>query len=75
MYANVKLEIFRRGIRQRQLARELGICESLLSKIINGYRKPSEAERRMLAEYFNVDEAWLFEYAHHKQDDRVGVAE
>lgn len=61
MYPNLKLQIFKRGIRQNQLSRELGICESVLSKIINGYREPSLAERRSLAAYLDVDEEWLFE--------------
>jgi len=62
MYLNLKLQIFRRGIRQKQLASELGMHESLVSKIINGYREPSEAERKLLATYFDVKEDWLFEW-------------
>ena len=61
MYPNLKLRIFTLGIRQNQLARELKICESQLSKIINGYREPSEAERALLSQYLAVEEGWLFE--------------
>jgi transcriptional regulator with XRE-family HTH domain len=61
MYPNLKLQIFKLGIRQNQIARELKFCESQLSKIINGYREPSEGERRLLATYLNVKEEWLFE--------------
>lgn len=61
MYPNLKLQIFKLGIRQNQIARELEFCESQLSKIINGYREPSEGERKLLASYLNVDEEWLFE--------------
>ncbi len=61
MYPNLKLRIFTLGIRQNQMARELKICESQLSKIINGYREPSEAEKALLSQYLAVEERWLFE--------------
>jgi len=61
MYANLKLQIFKLGIHQNYLAKELGIADSVLSKIIHGYREPSAAERRLLADYLRVDENWLFE--------------
>lgn len=61
MYPNLKLQIFRRGLHQNHLARELGIEETILSKIIHGYREPSEAQRRLLASYLEADETWLFE--------------
>ncbi len=61
MYPNLKLAIFKRGIHQNQLARVLGLNEALLSKIIRGYRKPSETQRRLLATYLEADEEWLFE--------------
>jgi len=61
MYPNLKLQIFKLGIRQNQIAKELKLCESQLSKIIHGYREPSADERKLLAGYLNVDELWLFE--------------
>jgi transcriptional regulator with XRE-family HTH domain len=61
MYPNLKLEIFKRGIHQNHLAKELGIKEANLSKIIHGYREPSETMRKLISDYFAVDEAWLFE--------------
>lgn len=61
MYANLKLQIFRRGNHQNQLARELGIHETLLSKIIHGYREPTKYQRKLLAEFLEADEEWLFE--------------
>lgn len=61
MYPNLKLEIFRRGIHQNRLARTLGINEAILSKIIHGYREPSESQRKLIADYFQMDESWLFE--------------
>lgn len=61
MYANIKLQIFRKGIHQNQLARKLGMDETMLSKIIRGYREPSEAQRKQLANYLDATEQWLFE--------------
>jgi transcriptional regulator with XRE-family HTH domain len=61
MYANIKLQIFRKGIHQNQLARTLGMDETMLSKIIRGYREPSEVQRKQLANYLDANEQWLFE--------------
>jgi len=61
MLPNLKLEIFRRGGHQNRLAKALGIDETVLSKIIHGYRAPTETQRRLLATYLGADEAWLFE--------------
>ncbi len=61
MYPNLKLEIFKKGIRQNRLAQALGMNDVILSKIIHGYREPSEAQKKLLANYLQVDEAWLFE--------------
>ena len=61
MYPNLKLQIFKSGIHQNHLARQLGLTDTVLSKIIHGYRQPTKEQRRMLAEYLSVDENWLFE--------------
>jgi ribosome-binding protein aMBF1 (putative translation factor) len=61
MYANIKLQIFRKGIHQNQLAQRLGIDETLLSKIIRGFREPSKAQRKQLADYLQASEQWLFD--------------
>ena len=61
MYPNLKLAIFKRGLRQNHLAREVGIHEVVLSKIIHGFREPSSAQRLRLSEYLGADETWLFE--------------
>ena len=61
MYANIKLQIFRKGIHQNQLARTLGMDETILSKIIRGFREPSEAQRKQLASCLEASEQWLFE--------------
>jgi transcriptional regulator with XRE-family HTH domain len=61
MYANIKLQIFRKGIHQNQLARQLGMDETLLSKIIRGFREPSETQRKLLASHLGASEQWLFD--------------
>lgn len=61
MYPNLKLQIFKLRIHQNRIARALGIDESVLSKIIHGYREPSESQRRQLAGFLKVEESWLFE--------------
>ncbi len=61
MYPNLKVEIFKRGIHQNRLAKALGINEVVLSKIIHGHREPSESQKKVLAGFLAVDEAWLFE--------------
>jgi transcriptional regulator with XRE-family HTH domain len=61
MYLNLKLEIFKRGLHQNHLARSVGMDETLLSKIIHGYREPTSVQRRSLAVFLAVEESWLFE--------------
>jgi len=72
MYPNLKLQLFRSSVRQNFLARELGIDESILSKIIHGYREPSEEQRRSLAAYLGVEESWLFEKYETASSARAG---
>jgi transcriptional regulator with XRE-family HTH domain len=61
MFPNLKLQIFRRGSHQNQLAKAVGIDETVLSKIIHGYRDPNPHQRKLLASYLEAEEAWLFE--------------
>lgn len=61
MLFNLKLQIFRRGSQQNLLAKEIGIDETVLSKVIRGSRLPTLLQRRALAKYLEADEAWLFE--------------
>jgi transcriptional regulator with XRE-family HTH domain len=75
MYPNLKLTIFKRGLRQNHLARELGINEVALSKIIHGVREPSPALRTVLCQYLGVDENWLFEkYTRNEIDEGIPQA-
>ncbi len=61
MFPNLKLQIFLRGSHQNQLAKAVGMDETVLSKIIHGYRAPTVAQRKLLASYLEADETWLFE--------------
>jgi len=61
MYPNLKLQLWRSGIRQNRLAKNLGIDETILSKIVNGFREPNQQVRQRIATLLNSDEAWLFE--------------
>jgi len=61
MFPNLKLQIFRRGSHQNQLAKAVGMDETVLSKIIHGYRAPTASQRVLLANYLQAEESWLFE--------------
>jgi transcriptional regulator with XRE-family HTH domain len=61
MYPNLKLQIWRSGMRQNALARKLGLDESMLSRIVNGYRAPRPELRAQIAALLEKEEDWLFE--------------
>ncbi len=61
MYTNLKLQLWKAGIRQNRLANMLGLDESMLSKIVNGFREPSPTLRAKIAGLLQSDEDWLFE--------------
>lgn len=61
MYPNLKLQLWRAGIRQNRLAQMLGMDETMLSRIINGFREPHAEVKSRIAKLLESDEAWLFE--------------
>lgn len=61
MYPNLKLQLWRTGIRQNRLAQMLGMDEAGLSRIVNGFREPTPKIRTTIASILECDEAWLFE--------------
>jgi transcriptional regulator with XRE-family HTH domain len=61
VYPNLKLQLWRSGIRQNRLAQMLGMDETMLSKIINGYRAASPELRGKIAGFLKSDEEWLFQ--------------
>ena len=60
MYTNLKLLIWRSRIHQNRMAQEVQMDEAVLSRIINGFRKPTSEQRRIIARYLDADENWLF---------------
>jgi len=60
MYPNLKLQLWRSGMRQNRLAQLVGIHDTLLSKILNGFREPDPQIRTRIANVLQRDEAWLF---------------
>jgi len=60
MYTNLKLLIWRSRVHQNRMAQEIQMDEAVLSRIINGYRRPSADQRQAIARYLEADEDWLF---------------
>jgi transcriptional regulator with XRE-family HTH domain len=48
-------------MRQNQLAKILRIDETMLSKILNGFREPSPQIREKIASVLQSEESWLFQ--------------
>jgi len=63
MYPNLRIQLWKAGMRQNQLAKMLEMDETLLSRIVNGYRQPSAEFRKKLSTILQSDEAWLFQPA------------
>jgi transcriptional regulator with XRE-family HTH domain len=61
MYPNLKLQIWRSGMRQNHLARLLELDESILSRLINGFRKPTPELKTRIAAALKAEEDWLFQ--------------
>ena len=61
MYPNLRVQIWKVGIRQNRLAKMLHIDETVLSRIVNGYRQPSPEFRKKVSTLLRSDEAWLFQ--------------
>jgi transcriptional regulator with XRE-family HTH domain len=56
----LKLQLWRVGIRENRLAQLVGIHETVLSKIVNGFREPDPRIRTRIAAILESDEGWLF---------------
>ena len=61
MYPNLKLQLWKTGIRQNRLAKMLEMDETVLSKIVNGFRDPNPELRGRIATLLQCDPHWLFE--------------
>jgi transcriptional regulator with XRE-family HTH domain len=61
MYPNLRMQLWRKRIRQNQLAKMIPLDETVLSKIMNGFRVPAPEIRQRIASLLEADEQWLFE--------------
>src|ERR1051326_1000933 len=61
MYPNLRIQLWKAGIRQNRLAKMLDMDETVLSRIVNGFRQPSPDFRKKISALLNSDEAWLFQ--------------
>jgi transcriptional regulator with XRE-family HTH domain len=61
MYPNLRIQLWKSGIRQNRLAKMLEMDETLLSRIVNGFRQPSPDFRKRISALLESDEAWLFQ--------------
>ncbi len=50
-------------MRQNRLAKMIGMDETILSKIVNGFREPSPQMQKRIADLLDSDAKWLFEPA------------
>jgi transcriptional regulator with XRE-family HTH domain len=63
MYPNLRIQLWKAGIRQNRLAKMIEMDETLLSRIVNGYRKPTPEFRKKISAILQTDEHWLFHIA------------
>jgi transcriptional regulator with XRE-family HTH domain len=63
MNAKLKICLTQTGRRQYQIAREVGLTENELSRIVRGRRSATADERRRLALVLGVDEPDLFGFS------------
>ncbi len=61
MYPNLRWQLWKCGMRQNRLAQLVGIHETLLSRILNGYREPDHGVRLRIAAVLQSDPEWLFD--------------
>lgn len=71
MFPNLKLHLWKTGIRQNQLAKMLDMDETILSRIVNGHREPSPELQSSIAALLRLDPEWLFQRS--PEDHPVGA--
>ncbi len=60
VYPNLRLQLWKLGMRQNRLAQMIGIHETELSRILNGFRRLDPEMRARIAAVLQTDEKWLF---------------
>ena len=73
MYPNLKLQLWKSGIRQNRLARQLGVDETVLSRIVNGFREPNSELQGQIATLLKCDVQWLFSRQNESDANRMGA--
>ena len=58
----IKTLLMQQGLTQISVAHHLGMSESDLSKIVNGYREPSDELKHKLSSYLNTEVGILVLY-------------
>jgi len=61
MYPNLRIQLWKAGIRQNRLAKMIAMDETVLSRIVNGFREPSPEFRKKISAILQSDEQWLFQ--------------
>lgn len=61
MYPNLRIQLWKSGIRQNRLAKMLDMDETLLSRIVNGFRQASPDCRKRISALLQSEEDWLFQ--------------
>jgi len=72
MYANLRIQLWKAGIRQNRLAKMIKMDETVLSRIVNGFREPSPEFRKKISIILQSDEKWLFQMAASPADIAMG---
>ena len=77
LYPNLKLTMYRSGVRQNTLAKSIGMNETSLSRIINGTRQPAPEVREQIAVVLHENVEWLFQqpYVHEERPVSAGMKE
>jgi DNA-binding Xre family transcriptional regulator len=60
MNLKLKMAFIKRGNRQIEAAQSIGMDPSKLSKVINGWVRPTREERNAICEYLSKSESELF---------------
>lgn len=59
-HSPLKVAIFNSGQRQQDIAQRAGIDQARMSKIVNGFLKPTANQRKAIAKAMRSSEAALF---------------
>jgi transcriptional regulator with XRE-family HTH domain len=75
MDMRILLAIRERGMRQRDLARIIGISESNISRVVNGIYNPDAVLQSQIAKALKCKPEKLFDATNNQRDRRIASAE